>query len=139
MKISEDKGNVIIAKIYIENKDVNKFIRIINSHENYMEYNGKASLQKYRNEKEIKECEIRINNELIKFSYFHVFEKEGNYTIKFTFKNLLTKTNYLFSECSSVISIDLSNLNTNNVTNMSSMFYRCSSLKNIVFKKYRFI
>ena len=72
---------------------MNKFIRIINSYENYTEYNGKTSLQKCKNEKEIKECEIRINNELIRFSYFHVFEKEGNYTIKNTFKSLLTKTN----------------------------------------------
>jgi len=58
MKILEDKGNTIIAKINIKDKEVNKFIRIINSYENYMEYNGKTSLQKFKNEKEIKECEI---------------------------------------------------------------------------------
>ena len=58
MKISEDKGNIFIAKIYIKNIEVNKFIRIINSHENFMEFNGKTSLQKYKNEKEIKQCEI---------------------------------------------------------------------------------
>ena len=136
-KITKKESNDIIAKINIKDKEVNKFIRIINSYENYMEYNGKTSLQKCKNEKKIKECEIRINNELIRFSYFHVFEKEGNYTIKYTFKNLLTKTNYLFSECSSLISIDLSNFNTNNVTNMSSMFYRCSSLKNIVLSNFK--
>ena len=37
----------------------------------------------------------------------------------------------MFSECSSLININLSNFNTNNVTNMSYMFSRCSSLTNI--------
>jgi len=130
-EIQEDKSNVIIATIYIKKEEVNKFIKIINSHENYMEYNDKKSLQKCKNDKEIRECEIRVNNELIKFNYLHAFKNEGIYTIKYTFKNLLTKTNNLFSDCSYLISIDLSHFNTENVKNMHSMFYGCSSLKNI--------
>ena len=35
------------------------------------------------------------------------------------------------SECSSLTHLDLSNFNTNNVTNMSGMFLGCSSLTNI--------
>ena len=137
-KISEDKGNTIISKIYIKKEEVNKFIRIINSYEDYFAYNGFNNLKEnlkneegLKNEKEIKECEIRINNEIIKFNYFHAFKNEGNYTIRYTFKNLLTKGNHLFSECSSLISIDLSNFKTQNITNMDSMFYNCSSLENI--------
>ena len=37
----------------------------------------------------------------------------------------------MFSECSSLTNINLSNFNTNNVTNMSYMFSGCSSLINI--------
>ena len=37
----------------------------------------------------------------------------------------------MFYGCSSLTNINLSNFNTNNVTNMSCMFYRCSSLTNI--------
>ena len=37
----------------------------------------------------------------------------------------------MFYGCSSLTNIDLSNFNTNNVTNMSGMFYKCSSLKEI--------
>ena len=37
----------------------------------------------------------------------------------------------MFYGCSSLINIDLSNFNTNNVTNMNRMFFGCSSLKNI--------
>ena len=34
----------------------------------------------------------------------------------------------MFSGCTSLINIDLSNFNTNNVTNMSWMFYGCKKL-----------
>ena len=37
----------------------------------------------------------------------------------------------MFCECSSLTKLDLSNFNTNNVTDMSWMFYKCSSLTNI--------
>ena len=40
----------------------------------------------------------------------------------------------MFDGCSSLTNIDLSNFNTNNVTNMSGMFNLCSSLnrKNVI-------
>ena len=37
----------------------------------------------------------------------------------------------MFYGCSSLNNIDLSNFNTNNVTNMKGLFYGCSSLNNI--------
>ena len=38
---------------------------------------------------------------------------------------------YMFYQCSSLNEINLSNINTNNVTNMSYMFQKCFSLKEI--------
>ena len=38
---------------------------------------------------------------------------------------------YLFYGCSSLKELDLSNFNTDNVTDMSFMFYNCSSLKRL--------
>ena len=88
--------------------------------------------EEFHNEKEIKEnCEIRINNEIIPFSYKHKFNKKGIYIIKYTFKNNLTKTNYLFYGCKYLVNLDLSNFHTQNVTNMDGMFSGCSSLTNI--------
>ena len=81
-----------------------------------------------KNEEEIKKCEIKINGEIIPFKYFVKFPKKGKYIIKYTFKNNLTKTNYMFSKCTSLININLSNLNTNTVSNMSYMFYQCKEL-----------
>ena len=42
----------------------------------------------------------------------------------------------MFCECSSLTNINLSKFNTNNVTNMSGMFYKCEKLnKNSVITK----
>ena len=65
------------------------------------------------------------------FSYFYKFNKKGKYTIKYIFKKYMTKTNYIFRECSSLTNINLSNFNTNNVTDMRGMYRGCSSLTNI--------
>ena len=43
---------------------------------------------------------------------------------------------YMFYDCSSLNSIDLSEFNTNNVTNMSFMFFHCSSLNLIDLSKF---
>ena len=45
--------------------------------------------------------------------------------------NNVTDMNGMFSNCSSLTSINISNFNTNNITNISSMFYGCSSLYSI--------
>lgn len=41
------------------------------------------------------------------------------------------KTGYMFSDCSGLTALDLSNFDTSNMTNMKSMFYCCSGLANI--------
>ena len=127
-------NNYIIAEIYIEDNDINKNIIIINSYEEKFKrsklYNEQFKNEKM-NEEEINKCEIRINNELIKFNYFHIFLQKGKYIIKYSFNNYLTNISYMFYNCKSLINIDLSNFNTQNVTDMSYMFSGCVSLKNI--------
>ena len=128
--------NIIIAEIEIKEYDINKYIRIINSFEQYKRESkwrkDKEDDYKYENEKEIKEnCKIKINNEIIPFNYFYKFNKIGKYKIEYLFRCNLTKTDYMFFECKNLTDINLSNFNTQNVTNMSFMFYRCESLKNI--------
>ena len=73
--------NKIIGEIYIKENDINKDIQIINSFENYKRaysyIKDKEDDYKYENEKEIKEnIEIKINEEIINFSYYHKFENE---------------------------------------------------------------
>ena len=126
--IIEFKDNYIIGEFNIDSSNINRDIRIINTFEEC----NKNSCWGIKNEKEIKEnIEIYINNEKIDFSYYYKFKKEGKYQIKYNFKKNLTNTAYLFSGCSSLININLSNFNSLNITNMSYMFYGCESLTNI--------
>ena len=153
-----ENNNYIIAEINIKDEDLNKDIRILNSYEECLRTPGKWLKDEiFNNENEIKKCEIKINDELIPFNYFYKFKSKGKYIIKYSFKNKLRKTCFMFYGCSfltkinlsyfntdnvndthcmfrgclSLIDINFSNFNTNNITNMSGMFYKCSSLTNI--------
>ena len=128
---NNNSDNYIIAEFLIDNRNINKDILIINSYEKMKGNTNNIYLdEKLKNEKKIKECEIRINGEKINFSYNYNFKREGTYKIMYSFKNL-TNINHMFCECSSLLNIDLSKLNTENVTNMSYMFGDCSLLLNI--------
>jgi len=125
---------IIYNKIKINDYDLNEDIRIINSYEeNYRNCKKKDKYNiDFENEKDIQEnIEIKINNKKIKFSYFYKFEKEGEYTIEYTFKNPINKINHLFSECNNIASIDLSQYNTHNVTHMNGLFNNCKSLTHL--------
>ena len=86
---------------------------------------------KYKNEDEIKKCEININNELIPFNYFYKFKSKGNYIIQYSFKNKIKKTCYMFYGCNKLENIELTNFDTQNTYSMKFMFFECKSLKSI--------
>ena len=127
--------NYILAELYIGDEDINKNIRIINSHEEFIRTNYPSFFEEMiktnelkNNEEEIKQTQIRINGELIPFSYFHQFKRKGNYTIKYSFKHYLTKTNSMFNDCDYFTKIDLSNFNAEKV-NIAHCMFSCKSLK----------
>ena len=128
-----DNNNYILAEIYIDYKNINKDIRIINSYEEKMRKNfpNDKLLEKRLNEKEIKECKIEINGKLIPFNYFHNFKEKGKYKAKYSFKTYLNNVYHLFDECKFLTILDLSNFDTSNVTDMGWMFNRCHKLKEI--------
>ena len=125
--------NVIIGHIKIDNNNLNKDIRIINSYDEYKKSNNdKEYDENIKNEKEIKDnIEIKINGEKINFSYFYKFTSKGNYRIEYSFKNNLTKTNFMFYECEEIINFDFSNFITKKITNMRNMFSRNKSLMDL--------
>ena len=127
-------NNIIISQIIIDSNKVNKEIQIISSFEHFKRMDNLSNFNKnkeeFENEKEIKQnIEIKINNNNIGFSFYHIFDKEGIYTIEYRFKNLLTNLNHLFYDCEEIINLNFSNLNTQNVTNMNGMFQNCKALK----------
>ena len=133
------KNNIIsyiIAKIKVRSEHINKDIRIINSFEQIVKEAKCFKYQKdyylYENLKEIKESiEISINDQVIPFSHFYKFKEVGEYTIQYSFKKLLSKTNHLFNSCNLFTYINLYNFDTSKVTNMESMFWGCESLTDI--------
>ena len=131
MKIVEEKKNNFITGTIEINEDNSQKL-IINSFENVQKKEGSKinwnKINAEENEKEIKECEIFINNQKINFDYFYEFPKKGNYTIKYVFNGLLKITNCMFFGCDSLKSLDLSNFNTEKVINMACMFSKCKSL-----------
>ena len=131
-----NSNNYILAEIDIKDEDINKNIRILNSYEEKERHtiyinHSRVFYDLFKNEGEIKECEIQINNQPIKFNYFHTFTQKGKYIIKYSFNKYLTKTNSMFELCNSLTNIDLSNFNTRNNTNMTKMFKDCKALKHI--------
>ncbi len=76
-------------------------------------------------------CDLYLNNERINFNYKYKFEKEGKYSLKILFKKSIKNISYMFNQCSSLTSLNLSNFNTNNVEDMSYMFQLCSSLTSL--------
>jgi len=125
--------NYIIAEIYITKENLNKDIRIINSYEEERRTKGMGYNieDKYKNEDEIKKCEIKINDKIISFNYKYKFISIGKYIINYSFKDNINKTNCMFADCNLLTNINLSNFNTENVISMRSMFWECSSLNNI--------
>ena len=129
---NENINNYIIAEINIKEEDINKDIRILNSYEESLRIDEDIDEDlNLNNENEIKNCEITINNQLIPFNYIHKFKSSGKYIIKYTFKNIINKTSFMFYDCKLLNNIDLSNFNTNNVTKMSFMFGDCKSVTSI--------
>ena len=119
--------------LFEDEKDdyLNNPIRILNCYEETKKDN-KYLKEGINNEKEINEnCELYLNGNKMDFCYEFKFVKEGNYTIKIIIKQPLLHINYIFYDCNKLISIDLSNFNSSEVTNMEYMFYECSSLNSL--------
>ena len=78
-------------------------------------------------------CIIEVNNKQIPFSYNYKHSQEGIIIIKYTFLNFLTDINSMFRGCYLLKSIDLSNFKSEKVNNMNFLFGNNFSLKRIVF------
>ncbi len=138
--------NIIFKWIIIIKRNCFNEFKITNEN-NYIEciYNknqseGQIQLffnikQYYKNnllvyKKEIKDyIEIFINNKKIDFSLQYEIDRKTKIIVKS--KKLLTNMEYLFYNCITLNSLDLSNINTKNIINMEYIFSNCRSLTSI--------
>ena len=129
---SNKNENYIIASFKIDSKDAYSDIRIINSYEASKRRDSNFKFdENLRNEKEIKQCKIQVEGKFIPFSYTYKFGSIGYFKIIYFFQNDIKRLNYMFYGCSNLTNLDLSNFNTQNVTNMREMFCGCSNLTNL--------
>ena len=141
------KDNYILCEYNINEEDLNKDSQILNylNEElkeeiiNYYKEIGKADYILEINEDEINSsiCDLYLDNERINFSYKYKFEKEGKYSLKILFKRSIKNMSYMFNKCSSLISLNLSHFNTNNVLNMQGMINTCSSLTSLNISNFK--
>ena len=75
--------------------------------------------------------ELYINDKKCKFQNYYDFPEKGEYEIKLKFKIFISDCKYMFSNCTCLKSINLSEFNTIKVTNMSFMFNCCNNLENL--------
>ena len=109
--------NYIISEYYIKNNDLGKEIKIFN--DKYSE-----SFEKY--------CNLKLNGKKINLCNRFKFEKIQKNKFEITFKQLIKDMFNTFNECSSLISLDLSNFNTINVIDMFIMFHGIKKNCNII-------
>ena len=135
-----DLKNYILCYYDIKKQNLNQPIQILNfidenKKKEYIEEskkNNTIDLNFETNDEEIKKnCELYVNDNLIKFSSKYQFDKIGKNTIKILIKKPLKNIQFLFNKCIVLNSLDLSNLNSFKVVSMRSCLNKCLSLQNV--------
>ena len=138
--LNELNGNIYKATklkneiICIYNKQKDEIKLLYDYHDNVNDFVFDRAKKKYiegKNNINENNILIYINDKKIKFNYKYKSNEKGNIKVKFIFNKLLNSTGWMFNDCSSLQSIDLSSFNTTNVEDMTQMFFYCSSLKSI--------
>ena len=140
---NKNLDNVNKAKINDENKE-NQIIALYKINDNKKSKDDKYNILNYygnnywendkelNNKKDFEELiDLFLNNQKIEFQFKFTFKQNKEYKIKMNIKEQLKNLRNMFYNCSSLISLNLDNFNTNNVEDMSYMFSGCSSLTSL--------
>ena len=123
--------NYILCYYQIKSCDLNKSIQLINFFSK-IHMNENYKNKGIDNENEIKNnCEVYFKGKKIDFSY--QFKEKDLYEIKILCKKPLKNINFMFSNCTSLSSIDFSHFNSDFIINTSYLFNKCYNLENIKF------
>ena len=128
--MDEIKPNLNVPTFFLCDKEMNEknFVKAGDPNETEL-----ASFDELNSEN----CEMFLDNEKINFEKYHTFTKEGIYTIKYVLKNKITTCKKMFLHCLYIKSIDLTNFNSEDVTDMSLMFINCVNLEEINFGNFK--
>ena len=81
-------------------------------------------------------CDIYFEDKKIDFTFEYSFSSTGAFAFRFFFKTLLTNISSMFEKCTSLVQIDLSSFNASKVEHMNNMFYGCKILETIDFTDF---
>ena len=116
--------NEIICKYEI--KDSTNEILLFNYED------GMNSHPDWNNKKEIEQnIDIYFEGKRLELNNRFKADKPGIYTIKLKFKKMVKSIKKLFYDCKNLINIDMTNLISNNLLDISYLFAKCINLKEI--------
>ena len=81
---------------------------------------------------------IICNSNVTNMSYLYNSNRSKSIDVSGLNTSNVTNMQQMFYNCSSLTNLSLSNFNTSNVTNMQQMFYNCSILKNLDIRNFDF-
>ena len=117
--INNTKYSIIEGILDININDINNEVILFNR-------NNKDGIDVYLN------CnKINMTNEKNKWKIDYNFKKDGKYNFKIIFNNKIKSLKGFFQNCSNLYSIDLSNFDNTDITDISYMFNLCHKLKEI--------
>ena len=131
-----NNNNFILLQVKIDEKDINKDVRLFNQVSTYKYYcnferddietiiDNDVVDVKYKNSKGDKDSntewiEYNLN---INYEYYWNFSKVGIHNVKIIFKKKLLRCNELFCGCPNIYKIDCSNLDCSQIIDCSYMF-----------------
>ena len=129
-------NNVITCVFDIKKNKLSDDVQIINCYEEAKKENSVIN-EGVDNEKDLlRNCIIYVNDKKIGFCLKYKFPVEGKYVVKIIFKNTIENVNYLFANCSSLFSCDLTVFNSSHIKNMSGMFFGCTNLNSLIINNF---
>jgi len=121
--------------IYIPDKDKKEIYLLHDYNLDLSDWVHEDNIKKYLEAKNLNKTifdnniELYINDKKIDFNYKYKFNDSKEIKVKFKFNKVLTNMSYMFYGCSSLKSINFSLFKTNKVNIMKGMFKNCTSLK----------
>ena len=130
---NKNENNEIKITLKIDNNDINKDIYFLDNTNGKIRFGPKEVEHYHDNLKELNEMntKLNINDVPKKYSKYFTPKEEGIYEIKLKINIKIKDCSFMFYNCKNIIKLDLSSLETDNVTNMSYMFYGCSKITDL--------
>ena len=129
--------NKITLTLVVNNDDIGKKNYFLQNYEKMKKNYHDIKYGEYRQHKlNINNFVILINNKMYESKEYFIPQTNGKYHITIFLKNNILDCFGLFYDCWKITNIDLSSLNTKDVSNMSHMFSGCYYLYNINFSSF---